>query len=140
MNNQVVIMWSSILSKFNPAISRKEQVKAKWEGGISNELLHWEHWLRAGSAAFVREGFNDYEWRTNPNSDLTKAQKHIIRRLEPVAPPGTKVSILDVGAGPLTCVGKQWEGREIKITAVDALAEEYNALLAKLNISPLVRT
>lgn len=55
-------------------------------------------------------------------------------------PDGHEIHILDVGAGPLTRVGKQLPGRKIKITATDALAPEYDDLLQKANIEPLVRT
>ena len=53
-------------------------------------------------------------------------------------PPGSTVRILDVGSGPLTYLGKRWPEREVQIVAVDPLAEEYKALLAKHSIQPLV--
>lgn len=50
--------------------------------------------------------------------------------------------ILDVGAGPLTSIGKTICGGSngIEIIAVDPLAWEYDQLLAKYNIKPIVRT
>jgi len=111
--------------------------KGKWKDGLPNELEHWRHWLASGrDGAFAGGRFDDYEWRTNPNTVL---QAHIARHLEPFAPPGTTISILDVGAGPLTCVGKKWPERIVHIVAVDPLAEQYNQLLKQLNIAPLVR-
>jgi SAM-dependent methyltransferase len=50
------------------------------------------------------------------------------------------VKILDVGAGPLTSLGKKWGSREIAITAIDPHAKEYDALLARLGIEPACRT
>jgi SAM-dependent methyltransferase len=48
--------------------------------------------------------------------------------------------ILDVGAGPLTSLGKQVAGCKVTITAVDPLAEEYARLLEHYQIRPPVRT
>jgi SAM-dependent methyltransferase len=53
---------------------------------------------------------------------------------------GPVVRILDVGAGPLTTLGRHWEGHQIEIVAVDPLAEEYRALLKRLGISPPTET
>ncbi len=113
--------------------------KTRWQEGLSNELEHWRNWLSGGSEAFAGGGFNDYDWRTRPDSDL-RNQPHLTRNLEPFAPEGTTVRILDVGAGPLTCVGKEWPGRTVEITPVDPLADQYNTLLAELNLTPLVAT
>jgi SAM-dependent methyltransferase len=113
--------------------------KTTWQVGLPNELEHWKWWLTSGPEAFANESFNDYEWRTDPNSDV-RDQPHLTRYLEPFAPAGSKVTILDVGAGPLTCVGKKWPDRTVEITPVDPLAPEYNALLDELNLTPLVRT
>ncbi len=113
--------------------------KTRWEDGLPNELEHWRWWLSNGPEVFAKESFNDYEWRTNPNSDL-RNQPHLTRYLEDFAPAGATVKILDVGAGPLTCVGKSWPDRTVEITPVDPLAAEYNALLDELNLTPLVRT
>src|SRR5205823_466706 len=56
------------------------------------------------------------------------------------APRGGMVSLADVGAGPLTWLGKSWPGRTVKIAAVDPLAEHYNRLLGEFGITPPIRT
>lgn len=48
--------------------------------------------------------------------------------------------VLDVGAGPLTTVGKRCGEDRIIVTAVDPLAEGYRSLLKKHGIVPPVRT
>lgn len=63
-----------------------------------------------------------------------------MKHLERHAAPGAEVRILDVGAGPLTSVGKRWPGRTVTITPVDALAREYDRLLREAGVVPLVRT
>jgi ubiquinone/menaquinone biosynthesis C-methylase UbiE len=50
------------------------------------------------------------------------------------------VEILDVGAGPLTIVGKKWPGREVHITPLDPNVDGYDGLLAKHGIVPPCRT
>jgi len=55
-------------------------------------------------------------------------------------PVGGTAEIIDVGAGPMTSLGKVWTGRTLKITAVDPLAEGYDQLLAEFGITPPVRT
>src|SRR5689334_21385605 len=110
-----------------------------WSEGLPNELAHWKWWLTEGPEVFKNEAFDDYAWRTDPDSDL-RSQPHLTRHLEAFAPAGAKVSILDVGAGPLTCVGKVWAERTVEITPVDPLAEEYNRLLDEIGLTPLVRT
>jgi SAM-dependent methyltransferase len=51
-----------------------------------------------------------------------------------------EITILDVGAGPLTVLGKTAPGKKLMITAVDPLADEYDRLLAKYGTRPIVRT
>ena len=91
----------------------------------------WDTWLKTKGG----ENPDSFVFRTDPHSEL---QGCVIELLD--APIGSEVKILDVGAGPLTCLGKRWEGRRVSITAVDPLAKEYERLLKKHNVKPLVRT
>ena len=52
----------------------------------------------------------------------------------------SKNTILDVGAGPLTIINKKCDFAEIEIYPVDPLADEYDKILKKYNIHPIVRT
>ena len=78
----------------------------------------------------------DFTPRLDPDLPL---QQYLKARLGHVDA-GSEVRILDCGAGPFTVVGKQWEGRTVSITAVDALADEYNAALDTDGIVPPLRT
>lgn len=102
-----------------------------WEAAKAHEVGWWRSWLETRGLAWPQ----DYAERFDPELPL---QHHIRRCLK--APPGSTVSILDVGAGPLTSLGKTWEGRRIDITAVDPLAGQYQSLLAEFGITPLVET
>jgi SAM-dependent methyltransferase len=44
-------------------------------------------------------------------------------------PPGGYARILDVGSGPITKLGTEWEGRILDLILVDPLANEYNRML-----------
>jgi ubiquinone/menaquinone biosynthesis C-methylase UbiE len=103
----------------------------KWKQGKKYELNHWSQWFDTEGSLWKK----DYASRLDPDQLL---QDHIIAALD--APEGTEVSILDVGAGPLTLIGKIWKGRAVNITAVDPLAHQYLEIIKKHNIKPLVTT
>jgi SAM-dependent methyltransferase len=100
-----------------------------WKGGIKPEADHWRDYLR-GVKAGVRE-----QTRLDPNFPLKSVFTQLLyaRSKQPVR-------ILDVGAGPLTTVGKVWPGHEICLVPVDPLAELYDQALADVGLVPPVRT
>jgi len=73
--------------------------------------------------------------RLNPAAPVQEHLAAVIDRL-----PHAKVEIMDVGAGPLTVIGKLHPSKQLTITPTDVLAREYNALLDELGIKPPVRT
>jgi SAM-dependent methyltransferase len=104
-----------------------------WHSGISFEEEFWDSWMREKGGR--NQWHTEFLSRCSPDLPL---QQHITSLID--APPGAEVHLLDVGAGPLTLLGKQWDGRKLHITAVDPLAEQYDRLLAKYRIEPPVRT
>ena len=99
----------------------------EWHEALPEELQFWENALKDGLSA--------YQWRIDPELQLQDDLKRLID-----APPGAVVRILDVGAGPLSSVGKKWEGRTLQLIAVDPLAEDYRTMLTRLKIQPPVFT
>ena len=97
--------------------------------GLKDEISCWDGWLKEKGGVWP----DDYAARLDPNAPL---QAHLVSRL----PDKDEVSILDVGAGPLTIVGKVWPGHEVNIVAVDALADEYDKLLRWHGVEPIIRT
>jgi SAM-dependent methyltransferase len=65
-------------------------------------------------------------------------QEHLGKLLESQSI--SECRVLDVGAGPLTSIGKTWKGLSIELTAVDPLAKEYTRLLQEHRVSPPVKT
>ena len=105
-------------------------LKGDWKEALPEELLFWDNALTDPRQNWKVE---EYQERTNPNFELQEE----LRQLIP-APPGAVVRLLDVGAGPLTKLGKRWPGRELQITAVDPLAERYQEIFKRIALTPLV--
>lgn len=103
--------------------------KFKWKAGIKSEIQFWDNWFRTKGLRWP----GAYRFRLDPNLPLQPRPAALL-------PPQTEVHILDVGAGPLTVIGKKCEGKHINITAVDPLADEYDRILDKYHIQSIVRT
>jgi SAM-dependent methyltransferase len=99
--------------------------------GVPHELDFWRRWFETKGLHWP----DDYRRRLDPDTVLDEAL--IVDRLAEL---GGDVSILDVGAGPLTILGKRYPGTRISITPVDPLAREYDRLLAEFGLEPPVRT
>jgi SAM-dependent methyltransferase len=103
--------------------------RLRWKYNIGSEVRFWDKCIRTKGLIWQDE----FRLRLDPN---LKLQEEITRLL----PDQNEISILDVGAGPLTYVGKVYDKAAIKITAVDPLAEEYDIILSKYSLVPLIRT
>jgi len=131
-------VWGTLPAGVRPAFRRialrtRAGRRVVWaEKGVAHELEFWERW-------FATRGYlwpDDYARRLDPDAVLE--ERLIADRLVEVG--GDPVSILDVGAGPLTFLGKRFPGRSLRITPVDALAERYDRLLEQYGVEPPVRT
>jgi SAM-dependent methyltransferase len=101
-----------------PARGRGRALKA--------EAAFWERWFALPEA--------DLERRLDPGVD-DSAVLECLSRL-----PGEEAAVLDVGAGPLSTLGTRAAGKRVRLTAVDPLADCYDETLAKVGVTPLVRT
>ncbi|MCF4009995.1 class I SAM-dependent methyltransferase [Rheinheimera sp. UJ63] len=50
------------------------------------------------------------------------------------------LKVLDIGAGPMSKVGKRHNGSNIELVAIDPIADKYQALLKQLALTPPVAT
>jgi SAM-dependent methyltransferase len=103
-----------------------------WRRELPSEVAFWKEYVETGGLDWPDE----YAERLDPASTLTEPL--IAGRLGGL--PGETASILDVGAGPMTTLGKTYPGKTLTITAVDPLAGDYDRLLAKAGVVPPVRT
>lgn len=129
-------MTLSKLFSFFQRAKRQTQImltpnKIKWERGIDDELAFWDAWLATGGQPWPQ----DFQVRWLPEAEL---EPRITQALADKV--GVTVRALDVGAGPLTALGKRWAGHTLQITAIDPLADDYDKLLQKHGLTPLVRT
>jgi SAM-dependent methyltransferase len=103
-----------------------------WQKGLPDEIWYWEDFLSTGGLEWPDE----FKRRTSCDSLVIDP----LLAAELDRSPLTSISILDVGAGPLTVVGTRYPGKELSVTAVDPLGAEYDALLERYKITPPVRT
>jgi SAM-dependent methyltransferase len=102
------------------------------ERELGSELSYWKEYIDSGGLEWPDE----YAERLDPAAPL---REHLIAdRLSDMS--SAVISILDVGAGPMTTLGKTYPGKTLAITAVDPLAADYDRLLGEAGLTPPVRT
>jgi SAM-dependent methyltransferase len=105
-----------------------------WRARQRSEVDFWAAWL-AGAPGTE-------QWETDRSSRLspdTEIRDPLVRE-ELARYPTEEVSILDVGAGPVTWLGLRFPGKRPTIVAVDPLADAYDRLLRDAGLDPPVRT
>jgi SAM-dependent methyltransferase len=105
-----------------------------WRGRRGNEIDFWARWL--SGAPGTEQWADDRESRLNPQTEI----RDPVVRAELDRNPAEEISILDVGAGPLTWLGYRYPGKELKIVPIDPLADDYDGLLKEAGLDPPVRT
>jgi SAM-dependent methyltransferase len=105
-----------------------------WQRRKKTEVDFWAGWLVG--APGTEEWESDRQSRMAPHTEITDP----LVREELQRSPAEAVSILDVGAGPVTKLGFRYPGKTITIVAVDPLADEYESLLREADLRPPVRT
>ncbi len=106
--------------------------KQVWSHGLFDELQYWERVL---SPEALKANTDGYLERLDPQQKLEERFTELIN-----VPTGAPVSILDVGAGPITSMGKVWDGHSVTVVPIDPLAERYRELLDKMHLTPPVYT
>lgn len=104
--------------------------KENWINGIPEEVDFWNQWLETKGLYWKQ----DYVDRLNPELELQEELGQFFEKMKG-AP-----RILDIGAGPLTYIGKVFHGMKIDLVPVDALAEQYDVILQNNGVEPLIRT
>jgi 2-polyprenyl-3-methyl-5-hydroxy-6-metoxy-1,4-benzoquinol methylase len=99
-----------------------------WNKALPDELRFWDNWLQTKGSEYP----GDFDFRMDPNSEVQPFVAQYLKSRDD--------RILDVGSGPLTILGKNFNGKKLNIDACDALAKEYIELLEKYYIEPLIKT
>ena len=102
-----------------------------WHASIAGEVRFWRDWLATKGARYP----GSYDRAFDANLELQPAIAELI-----AAPDGATVRLLDVGAGPLTFLGRTHPTWTLELTAVDALGAQYSELLDEAHLVPPVRT
>lgn len=125
-------MLYDVLAKVPTRPARLMSVRILWRRSVTAELAFWQRWLETGGLEWPE----DFQRRFNPDTPLDESI--VCSAIERLARPD--IRILDVGAGPVTSLGKVYPGRAIEIVPVDALAAAFNRLLGASGFRPPVRT
>ena len=106
------------------------RAKFRWKLAHYSEIRFWEKYFQGGGLHWK----NKYALKFDPCLPLQEEVYSVL--------PSNKVEIriLDVGAGPMTYLGKVHNDLRLQIEAVDPLADSYNRILEKNKIVPIVKT
>ena len=105
-----------------------------WRRSKASEVDFWAGWL--AGAPGTEQWASDRDSRLAPETEVWDP----LVRAELERSPADEISILDVGAGPVTNLGFRYPGKKITIVATDPLADEYERLLRDAGLEPPVRT
>jgi SAM-dependent methyltransferase len=105
-----------------------------WRTRRNTEVDFWADWL--AGAPGTEQWASDREARLDPATEI----RDPLVRAELERNPAQEVSILDVGAGPVTWLGFRYPGKTLTIVPVDPLADEYDRLLRDAGLDPPIRT
>lgn len=105
-----------------------------WRTRQNSEVDFWAGWLVG--APGTEEWTSDRDSRLDPETEI----RDPLLRAEFERNPAEKISILDVGAGPVTALGFRYPGKTLTIVPVDPLADEYECLLRDAGLDPPIRT
>ena len=100
-----------------------------WNSGLQSEVDFWDDYIRTQGSDWPET----FALSLDPDSELHA-------RAVDLLPSYDEINVLDVGAGPMTYLGKTVPGKRLNITAIDPLADKYDLLLAKYDVVPPVRT
>src|SRR5215211_5916453 len=116
----------ALRARFVVARKRPQEL---WSKALPAEVDFWEKELPDRVATWP-----DYKLRADPEAPVCDPiLKMLIAKI-----PETTVSMIDVGAGPLTALGKTYPGKTLKVTATDPLASEYLRIMRETAIEPPV--
>lgn len=112
---------------------------SSWAKGIAFEEDYWFRWLDSKGMGYT----DDWLVKTLPDAELDSEIQATLRA-SGLGREGTdgKIGyrILDVGAGPLSPMGKIMGDANVEIVPTDPLAIVYDQILARVGYTPIIRT
>jgi SAM-dependent methyltransferase len=111
------------------ALLQRTKPERVWREALPREIEFWKEVLPTRVTSR-----DDYKLRADPRAPMQDpVMKMLIARI-----PDENVAIIDVGAGPLTALGKTYPGKTLNIIATDPLADEYSDIMWQAGIEPPV--
>ncbi len=104
----------------------RQESRGRWRTQLPKEVSFWKLWIESRG--------NDSERFRHALDPAQPLQSALAGLLDGTT--GEDVRILDVGAGPISFVGKTYGGRPISLVPVDPLADEYKRLLDDAGVAP----
>lgn len=131
-----VILWPyrKIALNYRKLRNRFYPTEKLWEKSQASEVEFWDEYIATQGLGKFQD---KYKEKLDPTLPL---QPEIANCLDTLESKAEGFTILDVGAGPFTPLGKVYKDQKLKIAAIDPLAREYDVILDKYNITPPVRT
>lgn len=109
---------------------QKKKFKQQWQENLSDETSFWKSLVDSSNEAHP-------EWAENFHRRAVTPQR-FPEELEQYLPENRDVVlVLDIGAGPITQLGSEHPDRDIRITPIDPLANEYDEMLSAQDIEPV---
>lgn len=102
-----------------------QDIYSKWEKGKIDEIYHQVYNL-----IWIKEGGRSVKNENEPFPEYLK--KFIDLKSK-------KISVLEVGCGPICFLGTNLPGYKVNITAADPLADKYNKIIEKYKLEPDIK-
>lgn len=104
----------------------RQESRGRWRTQLPKEVAFWKQWIESSG-----DNTDVFRLALDPAQPL---QPDLAELLDGVA--DEEVRILDVGAGPISFVGKTYGGHPITLVPIDPLAHEYKRLLDDAGVAP----
>lgn len=104
-----------------------------------SQYLKWKLALVLIGTEFHRENLSNNQQKLAAHFDANTPLQPELSQLLPAARDAV-YQVLDIGAGPVSKVGKCINGKAINLTPIDPIADKYQALLNELNLVAPVPT
>jgi hypothetical protein len=134
LNNTAVVRGATrvLTARVRSELKRNElDVAEAWVDRLEDEVRFWFGYFATGGVEYG-----------GPSSIESVSQAHRFQyeSLFSDTPRGAAISVLDVGAGPLSQIGTLCNDFKVTLRPVDPLAPAYHAILALFGIAPPVAT
>jgi SAM-dependent methyltransferase len=107
---------------------------AQWVRALPEEIAYWRGYIRGRGAEYP----DDFAYRLREDTLVQDRDPVLAETLTALGPKDLR--LLDVGAGPLTNLGKRLPAKNLTIYPCDPLADVYGWLLQEADVRPPVST